>query len=276
MKFNVIATLAAVCLLGSPRAAAAQETETGTNGLTVLVTKIKADLTAGKRTPAELADDLKQFDVLLAAENGKPTELAANILFMKATLYLQVFEDPDTARTNFLKIKNDYPNTKIGAKIDAMLAMMDQQSAAEKLQAALKPGVPFPDFSMTDVTGKPLSVAQYKGKVVMVDFWATWCGPCRAELPNVIATYAKYHDQGFEIIGVSLDEDKDAMVKYTEENKMTWPQYFDGLRWQNKLAAKYGVEGIPFTILIDPQGNIIDKDVRGEALPAAVAKALGK
>jgi thiol-disulfide isomerase/thioredoxin len=119
-------------------------------------------------------------------------------------------------------------------------------------------------------------VAQYKGKVVLVDFWATWCMPCRAELPNVIATYAKYHDLGFEIIGVSLDTDKDAMVKFTQENNMTWPQYFDGLKWQNKLVAQYGVEGIPFTILIDPQGNIIDKNVRGEALPVAVAKALGK
>jgi thiol-disulfide isomerase/thioredoxin len=276
MKFNVIAALAAACLLGPTRAAVAQEAETGTNGLTALITKVRADLTAGKRTPAELADDLKQFDVLLAAENGKPTELAANILLMKAMLYVQIFNDPDTARTNFLKIKTDYPNTKIGAQMDAMLAGMDKEAAAAKAQAALQPGVPFPDFSMTDVTGKPLSVGQYKGKVVLVDFWATWCGPCRAELPNVIATYAKYHDQGFEIIGVSLDEDKDAMVKYAQENQMTWPQYFDGLRWENKLVDKYGVQGIPFTILIDPQGNIIDKDVRGEALPAAVAKALGK
>jgi thiol-disulfide isomerase/thioredoxin len=274
MKVNVIAAIAAICLLGPARAAVAQET--GTNALTALIAKVQADLNTGKRTPADLADDLKQFDVLLAAENGKPTELAANILFMKAMLYVQIFNDPDTARTNFLKIKTDYPATKIGAKIDALLASMDKQAADAKMQAALLPGAPFPDFNMTDVTGKPLSVAQYKGKVVMLDFWATWCGPCRAELPNVIATYAKYHDQGFEIIGVSLDEDKDAMVKYTQENKMTWPQYFDGLRWENKLAGKYGIEAIPATILIDAQGKIIDKDVRGEALPAAVAKALGK
>jgi peroxiredoxin len=271
-----IAALAALCLLGSPRLVVAQNAEPVTNGLTVLIAKVQADINAGKRTPADLADDLKQFDVLLAAENGKPTELAANILFMKARLYEEIFNDPATARTNFLKLKTDYPNTKIGAQIDSMLAVMDQQAAAAKVQAALQPGLPFPDFNMTDVTGKPLSVAQYKGKVVLVDFWATWCMPCRAELPNVIATYAKYHDLGFEIIGVSLDTDKDAMVKFTQENNMTWPQYFDGLKWQNKLVAQYGVEGIPFTILIDPQGNIIDKNVRGEALPVAVAKALGK
>jgi thiol-disulfide isomerase/thioredoxin len=98
-----------------------------------------------------------------------------------------------------------------------------------KLQAGLKPGVVFPDFNEKDLAGEPLSIAKFKGKVVLVDFWATWCGPCRGELPNVLAAYKKYHDKGFEIIGISLDRDENALKSFIKENGMVWPQYFDGL-----------------------------------------------
>jgi hypothetical protein len=94
----------------------------------------------------------------------------------------------------------------------------------------------------------------------------------------VVATYAKYHDQGFEVIGVSLDKDgdKDKLLSFLKDNDMTWSQYFDGQYWQNKLAVKYGIESIPATILIDGQGKIIGRDLRGDALAQAVATALGK
>jgi thiol-disulfide isomerase/thioredoxin len=144
------------------------------------------------------------------------------------------------------------------------------------MQAALTVGAQFPDFNEKDVDGKPLSIASYKGKVVLVDFWATWCGPCRAELPHVIATYKKYHDQGFEIIGISLDQDQAKLTGFTKAMNMTWPQFFDGQGWQNKLAAKYGIESIPAAFLLDGNGKIIGRDLRGEALMQAVAKALGK
>jgi thiol-disulfide isomerase/thioredoxin len=128
------------------------------------------------------------------------------------------------------------------------------------------------------MTGKPLSIANYKGKVVLLDFWATWCPPCRAELPNVLKTYKEYHAQGFEIIGISLDRDQDRekLTSFLEEKNMTWPQFFDGNYWKNKLAVKYGVNSIPATYLLDGQGTIIGKDLRGEELDKAVAKAVAK
>jgi thiol-disulfide isomerase/thioredoxin len=273
MKTKIVASFLALALLAYAPALRAQTAETTTNGLTLLITQVRADLKAGKHTEADLADDLKQFDVLLAAENGKPTEQAARILFMKAMLYAQVLENPDQAKAILTQVKTQYPGTKAATQSDQALKMIDHQAELEKQFAA---GKPFPDFSVTDLAGKPLSVANYKGKVVLVDFWATWCGPCRAELPNVVATYAKYHDQGFEIIGVSLDQDKDKLVAFTKENNMTWPQYFDGQGWQNKVAVQYSIESIPATVLIDAQGNIINHDLRGEALTEAVAKALAK
>jgi hypothetical protein len=93
-------------------------------------------------------------------------------------------------------------------------------------------------------------------------------------LPNVLKTYEKHHDKGFEIIGISLDQDKQKLTSFTESKKMPWVQYFDGKGWQNKLASKYGIKSIPATYLLDGQGKIIAKDLRGEALEAAVAKAL--
>ena len=196
---------------------------------------------------------------------------------MEAMLYLQVLEDANKGKALVMKLKTDYPNTMLGQKADQMLQMMDKQAEAKKVQSALAPGVAFPDFSETDLNGKPISVGALKGKVVLIDFWATWCGPCRAELPNVIATYNKFHTKGFEIIGVSLDSERDKLDAFLKKTDgMTWPQYFDGQGWQNKLAGKYGVESIPFTVLVGPDGKIIGTSLRGEDLGVALENALAK
>jgi peroxiredoxin len=193
---------------------------------------------------------------------------------MKAKLYLDVLDDPEKAAETFKQIKRDVPET--GASVDMILDSLKWPLEAQKIRRTLVEGTKFPDFEEKDLAGKPLSLANYKGKVVLVDFWATWCMPCRIELPNVLQTYEKYHAQGFEIAGVSLDEDQPTLERLIKESKMTWQQFFDGKRYENKLARKYGVNKVPTTYLLDREGKIIGRDLRGEALAAAVAKAVSK
>ncbi len=267
-----IALFAAVLLLISPSLFAAS-TNDPTVELKALVAKIKADIQSGKTTESALADDLKQFDVLLAEHKGEKTDAVAEILFMKSTLYSEVFQDTAKADEVMKQLKTEFQGTSLVTALEQEEATA---TAAKKLQDSLAVGTKFPDFNEKDLDGKPLSIADHKGKVVLIDFWATWCPPCRAEIPNVVATYNKYHSQGFDIIGVSLDKDRQKLLSFTKENNMTWPQYFDGQFWQNKLAVKYGVEAIPATYLLDGNGVIIAKDLRGEALEQAVGKTLAK
>jgi thiol-disulfide isomerase/thioredoxin len=130
------------------------------------------------------------------------------------------------------------------------------------------------ELKFTDSHGKKVDLADLKGQVVLVDFWATWCGPCVGEVPSVVKTYEKLHRKGFEIIGISLDSNKAALMKFTKEKKMAWPQYFDGLVWKNKIS-KFGIYGIPAMWLVDKEGKLASTDPRG-GLEAEVQKLLAK
>ena len=126
-------------------------------------------------------------------------------------------------------------------------------------------------FTATD--GTPVDLAAMRGKVVLLDFWATWCGPCREEVPNVVAAFQRFHNQGLEVVGVSLDKDLNAMSQFTAENNMTWPQSFDGQGWNNGLARHYGVHAIPAMYLFDKKRRLVTRDAR-EDLQGQIAVLL--
>jgi thiol-disulfide isomerase/thioredoxin len=155
-----------------------------------------------------------------------------------------------------------------------------QQFNEAKLKKAsqnlLAPGKPAPNFIQNDVNGKPLSLADLKGKVVLIDFWASWCGPCRKENPNVVKLYEKYKDAGFTIMSVSLDKDKSNWLAAIEKDNLVWPYHVSDLKqWSNEVARLYQVSSIPFTVLVDKNGNIIDTKLRGVELEQALKTIFG-
>jgi thiol-disulfide isomerase/thioredoxin len=141
----------------------------------------------------------------------------------------------------------------------------------KKMEALGKPVA----IEYTALDGRDVDISKLKGKVVLVDFWATWCGPCVGEMPNVKAAYARLHDKGFEIVGISFDEKKDSLEHFVAENQMAWPQYFDGEGWGNKFAKEFSISGIPTMWLVDKKGNLRDLNGR-QGLEEKVTKLLAE
>jgi len=163
----------------------------------------------------------------------------------------------------YLKKSRDYIESILKPKDSPKTAFIGQQ---------------FTDLEMADPDGKMHKISELvgEGKYVLVDFWASWCGPCRAEMPNVLEAYNKYHDKGFEVVGVSFDQKKAAWVKAIGQLKMPWLQISDLKGWECAAAPIYKIDGIPDNILIDPQGKIIDRGLRGKPLHNRLEKLLNK
>jgi len=160
------------------------------------------------------------------------------------------------------------------------LALPATQSVASDPKSPLVEGQTAPQFQTKDISGRTINFPEdYKGMVVLLDFWATWCGPCRAELPNVVSAYQKFHGQGFEIVGISLDRPNAGpkLTSFMKENGMSWPQVYDGGYWQAALAQKYGIHSIPRAILVDGDtGTILAEGpaARGSRLAPAIEHAI--
>ncbi len=181
--------------------------------------------------------------------------LAANVIDPKI--------DAPFVSTFYKEIQNRFPNN------DLVKLYVDRFVGANKLEAApvnTSKGNPAPDFSAQTPDGKTVQLADYKGKYVLVDFWASWCGPCRRENPSVVAAYEQFKGKNFDILGVSLDTDKENWKKAIAKDGLTWQQISELKGWSSSIAQKYQVNSIPANFLIDPDGYIIASGLRGQGL----------
>ena len=182
------------------------------------------------------------------------------------------------------ELKNVIPNltkrfpthTGVAAIISQYNEMLVKKDAPPPPISNTKPivGSMAPDFTMADTEGKPFLLSSLKGKYVLIDFWASWCAPCRGENPNVVANYTKYNNKNFTILGVSLDEDKTKWIAAIKKDNLTWKQVSDLKGWNNATVAMYGYDGIPYNVLIDPTGKIIATELRGEELGKKLGEVL--
>ena len=177
-------------------------------------------------------------------------------------------ENPDEFKKLAGAHIKEYPDFKGNSQIESQLNTIESEKALKEKPIELS-------FKATN--GKEINLAKMRGKVILVDFWATWCGPCVQEIPNVVAAYNKLHDKGFEIVGISFDNegDEDKLGKMTEEKKMPWPQYFDGQGWKNKFGQQYGINSIPRMWLVNKKGMVVDTNAR-ENLVSKVEKLLAE
>ncbi|MBC9914592.1 AhpC/TSA family protein [Chitinophaga varians] len=184
--------------------------------------------------------------------------------------YLHPRRDKELINTELAKLVKKYPYLEEAKRKQADLVK------AEEIARKTDIGVTAMNFTQHNVSGKAVQLKDYRGKYVLLDFWASWCGPCRQENPNVLDNYEKYHSKGLEILAVSLDDKKDAWVKAIKDDGLTWEHVSDLKGWKNEVAKEYNIRAVPSNFLIDKEGKIVAKDLRGEELTKKLEEIFGK
>ncbi|MCD6020243.1 MAG: hypothetical protein K0S53_3364 [Bacteroidetes bacterium] len=206
-------------------------------------------------------------DVLAKKIKENPSSFASIMAIqqLRPENYLDVYKALDKG------LSAKYPDNK---DIKSYHAMVQQTEMMVSRTQAIKVGAEAPELILPMPNDKDLALSSLRGKVVLIDFWASWCGPCRKELPNVKRAYEKYKNKGFEILGVSLDKDRDAWLEAISKEGLTWPQVSDLKFWQSEACQIYAVQSIPYTVLVDKEGKIIATDLRGAELDKKLAEVL--
>ncbi len=186
---------------------------------------------------------------------------------------------PDELKTVVPNLTKRFPNhtgvAGIIAEYNSLLAKKDAApQTAPSTNGKIGVGSMAPNFGMADTSGKEFTLSSLKGKFVLIDFWASWCGPCRGENPNIVASYNKYKNKNFAILGVSLDEDKTRWIDAIKKDKLSWKQVSDLKGWNNGTVPMYGFDAIPYNVLIDPSGKILATELRGEDLGRKLGEVL--
>ncbi|WP_240723644.1 TlpA disulfide reductase family protein [Flavobacterium sp. J27] len=184
---------------------------------------------------------------------------------------------PEEAKGYYEKFDKSLLDTKVGKKIKQAIdsATTTETKTTTETDAAVQVGAPAPDFSAPSPEGKTISLKESLGKVTIIDFWASWCKPCRVENPNVVALYNELHEKGLNIIGVSLDKDGNKWKEAIAKDGLVWNHISNLKHWEEPIAKLYHVESIPATFILDEKGNIVAKDLRGDELKTKVRELLG-
>ena len=234
-------------------------------------------------------DSLKKIDapdsVLVAANNTKNTAVSSLNDYLKqfiqttpnATLGVLALgwasrSLPPAEMDSQLKgLKTRFPGNTFLAEMEKASS---QQQQAEPSSGASWIGKTVPELTMPDPNGNDISISSFRGKYLLIDFWASWCGPCRMENPNVVKAYNEFKGKNFTILGVSLDKDKDSWKKAISQDHLAWSQMSDLKYWNSQAVETFGFQGIPFNVLVDPSGKVIGESLRGEELDAKLKQVL--